>query len=152
MEKNIINSGQCKTQSEVLEKMEIKIRTPLTGIFFQDDRPKQYNGFYKDGTILSGMELVRYEDAIQEAVDRENGLEEGTVCNLMEYFDGSVSVKEKVKQVAVSVEMWAAFYMAVPRCRSRESWKRTNCRNSVNISLPSTTMDGEKVSDRGISR
>ena len=104
MEKNIINSGQCKTQSEVLEKMEIKIRTPLTGIFFQDDRPKQYNGFYKDGTILSGMELVRYEDAIQEAVDRENGLEEGTVCNLMEYFDGSVSVKEKVKQVAVSVE------------------------------------------------
>ena len=59
MEKNIINSGQCKTQSEVLEKMEIKIRTPLTGIFFQDDRPKQYKGFYKDGTIQSGMELVR---------------------------------------------------------------------------------------------
>ncbi len=45
-------------------------------------------------------------NAIQKAVDRENGFgkEEGAVCNLMDYFDGNPSIKEKVGQAVVSVE------------------------------------------------
>ena len=49
---------------------------------------------------------VECMDSIQEAVDRENSPEEegGEPCNLMEYFYGSDSIKEKVESAVVSVE------------------------------------------------
>ena len=52
------------------------------------------------------MDLMECMDAIQEAVDRENSPKEegGDICNLMEYFRGSDSVKEKVESAVVSVE------------------------------------------------
>lgn len=99
----MINPEQDRIPSEVQEKMEIKIRTPLLGEFFPENA-MQMEKSYNSGELLSGIELVRYEDAIREAADRENNLEGGTVCNLMEYFYGSESVKEKVKQAVVSVE------------------------------------------------
>ena len=43
------------------------------------------------------------------------GNEDGNICNLMDYFHGTESIKEKVESAIVSVKTWMAPYMAVPR-------------------------------------
>lgn len=86
--------------------IEMKILTPLSGDFF----PKEGFGWEEelDGgeELWDGRDLMQYMESIQEAVDRENSPEEkgGAPCNLMEYFHGSASIKEKVESAVVSVE------------------------------------------------
>ncbi len=106
MEKNRVNPEAEKIQSEMQEGIEMKLLTPLTADFFPKDDMEWENDPYNNGEPLDGRNLSLYEDAIQKAVARENNLggEEGAVCNLMDYFDGSPSIKEKVEQAVVSVE------------------------------------------------
>ena len=97
---------QEKTQMENDGGIEVKLLTPLTGDFFPKDGPEWEYSFDGSGEPLDGEELAQYADAIQEAVDRENAPEEegGGVCNLMDYFQGTPSIKEKVGNAVVSVE------------------------------------------------
>ena len=85
---------------------EMKILTPLTGDFFPKEESGWENEFDGDREQLDGRDLMQYREAIQKAVDRENSPEEegGDICNLMEYFYGSDSIKEKVESAVVSVE------------------------------------------------
>ncbi len=85
---------------------EMKILTPLTGDFFPKEESGWENEFDGDKEQLDGRDLMQYRGSIQKAVDRENSPKEegGDICNLMEYFRGSDSVKEKVESAVVSVE------------------------------------------------
>lgn len=96
---------QEKTQPENEDRIEVKLLTPLAGDFFPDNNLEWEDDFEGSGEPLDGEDLAQYEDAIQEAVDRENEPEEGgTICNLMDYFHGSLLIKEKVESAVVSVE------------------------------------------------
>ena len=97
---------QEKTQPENEDGIEVKLLTPLAGDFFTEDSLEWEDDFDGRGEPLDGRDLARYEEAIQEAVDRENEpVEEGgTICNLMDYFRGSPSIQEKVGNAVVSVE------------------------------------------------
>lgn len=61
-------------------------------------------------TILSTLSelgyLSQYESKIKEAIEKYNaiGNEEGKPCNLMDYFDGSAAIKEKVISAVPSVK------------------------------------------------
>lgn len=87
---------------------EIKLLTPLSAEFFPNEESGWEGEQGEPGSeeLWDGMDLMECMDAIQEAVDRENSLEEegGEPCNLMEYFYGSDSVKEKVESAVVSIE------------------------------------------------
>ncbi len=94
----------------VWDGIEMKILTPLTGDFFPAEEPvwEEESDWESDGGMeeLDGGELMQYMELIQKAVDRENSLgkEGGGPCNLMDYFHGNASVKEKVESAVVSVE------------------------------------------------
>lgn len=95
------------------ERIRMDLLTPLTADFMpeqsfwdsleEDDEAweSEYDGF-----PLDGADLVQYQDAIQEMVDRENALgsEDGKPCNLMDYFDGDPAIAEKVESAVVSVQ------------------------------------------------
>lgn len=84
----------------------MELLTPLTAEFYPDDSGFDYEE-EADGTeYLEGEDLAQYEEIIQEMVDKENsyGSVEGKTCNLMDYFHGSSSVREKVRQAEVSVK------------------------------------------------
>lgn len=82
---------------------QIELLTPLTAEFrpdyreWEDDEPGE--------ELLAGADLVQYRESIQERVDKENDLcGNGSPCNLMDYFDGTPSIKEKVTSAVVSVK------------------------------------------------
>ncbi|WP_394683356.1 hypothetical protein, partial [Schaedlerella sp.] len=86
--------------------IEIKLLTPLAGEFFPEEGYDWEGELGGGGELLDGTDLLQYMEPIQMQVDLENNLEEegGDICNLMEYFHGSDSIKEKVKSAIVSVE------------------------------------------------
>lgn len=95
------------TAIEEKQMIQIDLLTPLTGEFYPDKcawDDEEYDPEY--GEPLEGADLVRYEDAITEMVERENQFE-GTdaPCNLMDYFNGSPSIQEKVSSAVVSVKL-----------------------------------------------
>lgn len=82
---------------------EIELLTPLTAEFrpdyhaWEDDEP--------DVERMNGADLVQYQGSIQEMVTEENDLcGNGVSCNLMDYFDGTPAIKEKVASAVVSVK------------------------------------------------
>ena len=82
---------------------QVEILTPLTAEFhpeyryWEEDEP--------DEELLTGMELVQYKESIQERVEIENDMcGDGSCCNLMDYFDGTPSIREKVTSAVVSVK------------------------------------------------
>lgn len=88
------------------EILPVELLTPLTAEFYPDDSGFDYEE-EADGTeYLGGEDLAQYEEIIQKMVDKENsyGSVEGKTCNLMDYFHGSSSVREKVRQAEVSVK------------------------------------------------
>ena len=95
------------------ENMQMELLTPLTANFMPEtsywnelDEDDEAWDYEYDGLPLDGTDLVQYKDAIQEMVDKENsfGSEDGKPCNLMQYFDGSPAIKEKVESAVVSVK------------------------------------------------
>lgn len=84
---------------------QIELLTPLTAEFhpecwgWREDEADEY------GESLNGADIVRYQGSIQEMVAKENDLcGDGTPCNLMDYFDGTPAIKEKVISAVVSVK------------------------------------------------
>lgn len=79
---------------------------PGTSYWNELDEDDEAWDYEYDGLPLDGADLVQYKDAIQEMVDKENlfGSEDGKPCNLMQYFDGSPAIKEKVESAVVSVK------------------------------------------------
>lgn len=82
---------------------QIELLTPLTAEFrpdyqaWEDDEP--------DAERMNGADLVQYQGSIQEMVTEENDLcGNGIPCNLMDYFDGTPAIKEKVTSAVVSVK------------------------------------------------
>lgn len=95
------------------ENMQIELLSPLTAEFIPDENDwddlEEDDGVWDpdSGSMpLDGADLVQYKDAIQKMVDKENsfGSEDGKPCNLMQYFDGSPAIKEKVESAVVSVK------------------------------------------------
>lgn len=88
-------------------RIEMKIFTHLSGDLYPRQRGGEKSYPEGDGRTLDGRELVRYEEAIRKAVNRENRpeFEGGAPCNLMDgAFWGSQSIKEKAEHAVVSVE------------------------------------------------
>lgn len=82
---------------------QIELLTPLTAEFRPDYR--EWEDDEPDEELLAGADLVQYRESIQERVDKENDLcGNGIPCNLMDYFDGTPSIKEKVTSAVVSVK------------------------------------------------
>ena len=88
--------------------IEMELLSTLGGEFFSDDfdyDSPDYSGL-EEGEPLDGADLVQYEEAIRERVDKENQMDEtaGNPCNLMAYFSGSSAVRRKVESAVVSVK------------------------------------------------
>lgn len=96
-------------EQEKQEYIQIDLLTPLKANFFPDQRAGEEwsDEEYEYGLPLSGEDLLQYEDAIREMVDRMNENErhpQEKVCDLMTYFHGSDSIKEKVMQAVITVK------------------------------------------------
>lgn len=95
-------------ETDKQEIPQIELLTPLTGEFYPDyeENDEEYYGEdLSQPELLDGTDLAQYQEAIQEMVDLENnrGTDEAP-CNLMDYFHGSESVREKVESAIVSVK------------------------------------------------
>lgn len=93
------------------ETIRVELLTPLSATFYPEEENDldEAEGDYKDEEyygVLDGADLVQYQEAIQQMVDWENSLggEDGEPCNLMQYFDGSPAITEKVTSAVVSVK------------------------------------------------
>ena len=93
------------------DTIKIELLTPLTGNFTSRELERQWEeGEYEydvyEGLPLEGADLSQYESEIKEAIEKYNaiGNEEGKPCNLMDYFDGSAAIKEKVISAVPSVK------------------------------------------------
>lgn len=93
------------------DTIKIELLTPLTGNFTSRELERQWEeGEYEydvyEGLPLEGTDLSQYESEIKEAIEKYNaiGNEEGKPCNLMDYFDGSAAIKEKVISAIPSVK------------------------------------------------
>lgn len=97
-------NGRRKVRG-MAEIPKVELLTPLRANFTSEDGWEEHFDVY-EGIELYGEDLVQYEDAIQEKVDEENqrGNEDGSICNLMDYFHGRESIKEKVESAIVSVK------------------------------------------------
>lgn len=87
---------------------KVELLTPLRANFTSEELEDGWEEDFDvyEGIELYGEDLVQYEDAIQEKVNEENqrGNADGSVCNLMDYFHGRESIKEKVESAIVSVK------------------------------------------------
>ena len=93
------------------DTIKIELLTPLTGNFTSRELERQWEeGEYEydvyEGLPLEGADLSQYESEIKEAIEKYNaiGNEEGKPCNLMDYFDGSAAIKEKMISAVPSVK------------------------------------------------
>lgn len=84
---------------------QIELLTPLTAEFHPECWGWGNEETDEYGESLNGADLVRYQESIQEMVAKENDLcGNGIPCNLMDYFDGTPAIKEKVISAVVSVK------------------------------------------------
>ena len=102
-----ISNGERMIQRNAPYRIEMKLLSPLAGVFFRKCRHGKKGDVEKPGREMDGRELVDYEEAIRKAVDKVNRpeIEGGNPFDLMdECFDGSPSIQEKVEHGVISVE------------------------------------------------
>ena len=82
------------------DKIEVEMLSPVMASFIPDHSDSVD---WEDADPLEGNELVPYQEAIAEKIDQVNRLSspDDTPCNLMDYFYGSVSVREKEKRITM---------------------------------------------------
>ena len=85
------------------DTIKIELLTPLTGTFLpnemeQDWEEEDYNDFEEEQVFFEGDDLTEYASVIQEKIAEYNrvGHDDDRTDNLMDYFDGSAAIKEKV--------------------------------------------------------
>lgn len=93
------------------DTIKIELLTPLTGTFIpnemeQDWEEEDYNDFEEEQVFFEGDDLTEYASVIQEKIAEYNrvGHDDDKTDNLMDYFDGSVAIKEKVVSAVPSVK------------------------------------------------
>lgn len=92
------NTGQEGIQTKVLK--ELQLLTPLRAEFI----PEETDSYYlTDGNYLDGADLVQYKGAISRKIREETSEDKGTL-NLMDYFYGSDSIKQKIESIEISVK------------------------------------------------
>ena len=93
------------------DTIKIELLTPLTGTFLpnemeQDWEEEDYNDFEEEQVFFEGDDLTEYASVIQEKIAEYNrvGHDDDRTDNLMDYFDGSAAIKEKVVSAVPSVK------------------------------------------------
>lgn len=87
----------------IKNKIEVEILFPVMASFIPE---RSDSVDWEDADPLEGNELVPYQEAIAEKIDQVNrlGSPDDTPCNLMDYFHGSDSVREKVERITMGVK------------------------------------------------
>ena len=85
------------------KRIEVEMLSPLMADFIPDNRDIVD---LDDAERLEGEDLTQYEVSIAEKIDEINrlGTSDNQPCNLMDYFHGSDSVKEKVEHITMAVK------------------------------------------------
>lgn len=90
---------------------KIELLTPLTGTFLpnemeQDWEGEKYHELEEEQVLFDGADLIPYVSEIQEKIAEYSrvGHEDDKTDNLMDYFDGSAAIKEKVLSAVPSVK------------------------------------------------
>lgn len=93
------------------DTIKIELLTPLTGTFLpnemeQDWEEEDYNDFEEGQVLFDGSDLTEYASAIQEKIAEYSrvGHDDDRTDNLIDYFDGSAAIKEKVVSAVPSVK------------------------------------------------
>lgn len=93
------------------DTIKIELMTPLTGTLFpneteQDWEEEGYHDFEEEQVHFEGDDLTVYASAIQEKIVEYSrvGHDDDKTDNLMDYFDGSAVIKEKVMSAVPSVK------------------------------------------------
>lgn len=93
------------------DRIKIELLTPLTGTFIpnemeQDWEEEDYNDFEEGQVFFEGDDLTEYASAIQERIAEYSrvGHDDDKTDNLIDYFDGSAAIKEKVVSAVPSVK------------------------------------------------
>lgn len=93
------------------DTIKIELLTPLTGTFLpnemeQDWEEEDYNDFEEEQVFFEGDDLTEYASVIQEKIAEYNrvGHDDDRTDNLMDYFDGSAAIKEKVVSAVPAVK------------------------------------------------
>lgn len=93
------------------DTIKIELLTPLTGTFLpnemeQDWEGEEYHELEEEQVLFDGADLIPYVSEIQEKIAEYSrvGHEDDKTDNLMDYFDGSAAIKEKVLSAVPSVK------------------------------------------------
>ena len=93
------------------DTLKIELLTPLTGTFLpnemeQDWEGEEYHELEEEQVLFDGADLIPYVSEIQEKIAEYSrvGYEDDRRDNLMDYFDGSAAIKEKVLSAVPSVK------------------------------------------------
>ena len=85
------------------DKIEVEMLSPLMAEFIPD-----YSDIVDldDAELLEGPDLVQYQPSIAEKVDEINrlGMPDNQPCNLIDYFDRTKDIKEKVERITMAVK------------------------------------------------
>lgn len=107
MEEKEISTGERMIQRNAPYRIEMKLLSPLAGVFFRKCKHGKKGDVEEPGREMDGRELAHYEEAVRKAVDKVNRpeIEGGNPFDLMEEcFDGSPSIQEKVEHGVISIE------------------------------------------------
>lgn len=102
-----ISTGERMIQRNVPYRIEMKLLSPLAGVFFHKCRHGKKGDVEEPGREMDDRELADHEEAIRKAVDKVNRpeIEGGNPFDLMdECFDGSPSIQKKVEHGVISIE------------------------------------------------
>ncbi|WP_024852749.1 hypothetical protein [Mediterraneibacter gnavus] len=93
------------------DTIKIELMTPLTGTFFPNETEQDWeedgdHAFEEEQVHFEGDDLTVYASAIQEKIAEYSrvGHDDDKTDNLMDYFDGSTVIKEKVVSAVPSVK------------------------------------------------
>lgn len=92
------------------EILKIDLLTPLTANFIPEEMEEEWDeaGYTNldEGMLWDGEDLTPYASEIQEKIAEYSsvGHEDDKTDNLMDYFDGSAAIKEKVVSAVPSVK------------------------------------------------
>ena len=134
------------------DTIKIELLTPLTGTFLpnemeQDWEGEEYHELEEEQVLFDGADLIPYVSEIQEKIAEYSrvGHEDDKTDNLMDYFDGSAAIKEKVLSAVPSVKEADGVLYGCTILELKEYLERKNYRNCVNILPDNIVMDGEKA-------
>lgn len=93
------------------DRIKVELLTPLTGTFLPNEMEQEWEGeeyheLEEEQVLFDGADLIPYVSEIREKIAEYSrvGHEDDKTDNLMDYFDGSTAIKEKVVSAVPSVK------------------------------------------------